>query len=221
MAYLSTTGTFTCPLLVEKTLDVWKKAQIVDIQVQYTFEVAKTEEIFDFLVKEKFITFPKDHRIPSKDELRGKAYCKYHNSWNHTTNACWGFRNVIHDMINKGIVFKFPDKKESMTIDEDPFLPAASINTTNFDPRALIESKKAGKLSPRKIWVSKYCLVHVDRLKKEWVAICIDHSSGRNLVKGIHKRTGQNNRFSKKKGNFHQKARRIPQKNSFLSEKRL
>ena len=61
---LSTTGTFTCPLLVEKAPDVWKKAQIVDTQVQYTFEVAKTEEIFDFLVKEKLITFPKDHQTP-------------------------------------------------------------------------------------------------------------------------------------------------------------
>ena len=30
---LSTTGTFTCPLLVEKTLDLWKKTQIVGIQV--------------------------------------------------------------------------------------------------------------------------------------------------------------------------------------------
>ena len=64
-------------------------------KVQYTFEVAKTEEIFDNLVKEKFITFPKDHQIPNKDELRGKTYCKYHNSWNHTTNSCWGFRNAI------------------------------------------------------------------------------------------------------------------------------
>ena len=88
MTDLSTTGTFTCPLLVEKTPDMLKKAQIVDTLVQYTFEVAKTEEIFDFLLKEKFITFPKDHRIPNKDELRGKAYCKYHNSWNHPTNAC-------------------------------------------------------------------------------------------------------------------------------------
>ena len=61
MTNLSTTWTFTCPLLVEKTLDLWKKAQIIGIQVQYTFEVAKIEEIFDFLVKEKFITFPKDH----------------------------------------------------------------------------------------------------------------------------------------------------------------
>ena len=49
MTDLSTTGTFTCHLLVEKTPDVWKKEQIIDTQVQYTFEVAKTEEIFDFL----------------------------------------------------------------------------------------------------------------------------------------------------------------------------
>ena len=81
-------GTFTCPLLVKKKLDEWKKAQIVDTHVEYTFDVAKTEEIFDFLIKEKIITFPKDHHIPNKDELRGKAYCKYHISWNHTTNAC-------------------------------------------------------------------------------------------------------------------------------------
>ena len=93
-------------------------------------------------MKEKFITFPKDYRILNKDELRGKTYNKYHNSWNHTTNACWGFRNVIQDMINKGIL-KFPEKKKVMAIDEDPFSPVALINTANFNLRALIESKKA------------------------------------------------------------------------------
>ena len=30
VANLSATGKFTCHLLVEKTLDVWKKTQIVD-----------------------------------------------------------------------------------------------------------------------------------------------------------------------------------------------
>ena len=148
MADLSATRTFTCPLLVEKTPDVWKKVQIVDTYVPYTFEVAKTEEIFDFLVKEKFITFPKDHRIPSKDELREKTYYKYHNSWNHTTNACWGFKIVIQDKIYKGIL-KFPDKKETMAIDEDSFPPVTSVNNTSLDLRALIESKKEGKISPR------------------------------------------------------------------------
>ena len=52
---------------------MWKKVQIVGTQVQYTFKVVKTEKIFVFLVKEKFITYPKDHRIPNKDELRGSV----------------------------------------------------------------------------------------------------------------------------------------------------
>ena len=88
-------------------------------------------------MKEIFITFPKNHRIHSKDELRGKTYCKHCNSWNHSANACWGFKNIIHDKINKGIL-KFLDKKEAMEIDEDPFPLVASINTTSFDLRALI-----------------------------------------------------------------------------------
>ena len=54
-----------------------------------------------------------------------------------------------------------------MAIDKDPFPPLASINTTNFDLRASIESK-VGKLSPRKVWVPKYCLLRVDKLKNEW-----------------------------------------------------
>ena len=173
MSSLSTTGTFTYHLLVEKALEVWKKTQIVGTQVQYTFKVGKTKEILDFLMKEKFITFLKDHWIPSKDEQKGKTYCKYRNSWNHTTNACWGFRNVIQDMINKGI-FKFPDKKEAMAINEDPFSLVASINTSNFDLRALIESKNVGKLSPRNVWIPKYCLVRVDRWKNESAAFCTD-----------------------------------------------
>ena len=72
-----------------------------------------------------------------------------------------------------------------MAIDEDPFPLVASINTTSFNLRALIESKKAGKLSLRKVWVPKYCMVRVDRLKKEWDAVCTDHPSGRNSMKGI------------------------------------
>ena len=72
-----------------------------------------------------------------------------------------------------------------MAIDEDPFPLVALVNTTNFDLRALIESKKAGKLSLRKVWVPKYCMVRVDRLKKEWAIVCIDPPSGRNSMKGI------------------------------------
>ena len=61
VAYLSCTSSFTCPLLVKKALDLWKKSQTSNTQAHYTFDVAKTDEIFDFLLKEKFITFPQDH----------------------------------------------------------------------------------------------------------------------------------------------------------------
>ena len=149
-------------------------------------------------MKEKFIIFPIDHQIPNKDEQRGNTYYKCHNSWNHTTNACWGFRNVIHDRINKGIL-KFPDKNEAMTIDKDPFSLVSSINIAIFNLRALMESKKAGKHSLGKVWVPKYCMVHVDRLKNEFAAICIDPPSRRNSVKGIEQGIDQYNQIYKER----------------------
>ena len=76
-----------------------------------------------------------------------------------------------------------------MAIDEDPFPPMALVNITSFDLRELIESKKEGKLSPRKIWVPKFCLVRIDRLKNEWAAIYIDPPSRRNSMKGIQQGT--------------------------------
>ena len=58
IADLLSTCSFICPLLVKKALDLWKKSHTSNTQVQYTFDAAKTEEIFYFLMKEKFITFP-------------------------------------------------------------------------------------------------------------------------------------------------------------------
>ena len=66
IAKLLSTCSFVCPLLVKKSPDLWKKSQNSNTQVQYTFDEAKNEEIFDFLLKEKFITFPHDHQLPIK-----------------------------------------------------------------------------------------------------------------------------------------------------------
>ena len=95
VADFPSTGSFICHLLVKKVPDRWKKSHTFNTQAQYTFDVTKTEKIFDFLLKEKFTTFPQDHLLPNKEELRGKVYCKYHNFWNHGTNSCWSFRNII------------------------------------------------------------------------------------------------------------------------------
>ena len=69
-----------------------KESQVSNAQTQYTYDVEKTEE---FIVKEKFITFPYDHQLPNKEGLKGKVYCKYQNFSNHSTNACWSFKNII------------------------------------------------------------------------------------------------------------------------------
>ena len=72
VADLLSTGSFICPLLVKKALTLWKKLHSSNTQVQHTFDVTKTEEIFDFLSKDKFITFPHDHQLPNNEEQREK-----------------------------------------------------------------------------------------------------------------------------------------------------
>ena len=66
IADLQSIGSFIYPLLVKKMPNLWRKSHISNTQAQYTFDVAKTKDIFDFLLKKKFITFPQDRQLPSK-----------------------------------------------------------------------------------------------------------------------------------------------------------
>ncbi|KAM1322293.1 hypothetical protein ACFX2F_015280 [Malus domestica] len=54
----------------------------------YTFDITKADAIFDQLLLAKIIKLRLGHTIPKADELKGKIYCKYHNSSKHTTNNC-------------------------------------------------------------------------------------------------------------------------------------
>ena len=106
-------------------------------------------------MKEKFVTFPQDHQLPSKDELRGKVYCKYHNSWNHSTKSCGSFKNVIQDKVNKEVILKFPvvkkvtmkplGEKEAMVIDEDPFSLLMTKDVYMYENMA--KGRECGKYS--------------------------------------------------------------------------
>ena len=118
-------------------------------------------------MKEKFITFPQDHQLPNKEELRGKVYCKYHNSWNRSTNACWSFKNIIQDWINK-VILKFSKKKKDMVIEEDPIPPVASVNIPATDLKEVLNAKNDERFSPNsriiKVWIPKQYMVHRDEL---------------------------------------------------------
>jgi hypothetical protein len=54
--------------------------------MKFTFDVSKCDKIFDELLSiEKIKLF---HTIPLIEELRKRAYCRWHNSYSHATNDC-------------------------------------------------------------------------------------------------------------------------------------
>ncbi|KAH7848851.1 hypothetical protein Vadar_009207 [Vaccinium darrowii] len=113
----------------------------------YTFDITKAEEIFDQLMADKLLRFSVGHKIPSPVEIKGKEYCKYHNSWNHTTVNCIIFRNAIQDRIDKGD-FKFPKAaKKGMAVDEDPFPADFGANMVHVDMRGAPRTAPRQKIS--------------------------------------------------------------------------
>jgi hypothetical protein len=58
--------------------------------IKYTFYVAKCDKICDELYKGGNIKI--SHTLPSLEELKRWAYCKWHNSYSHANNDC----NVFH-----------------------------------------------------------------------------------------------------------------------------
>ena len=79
-----------------------------------SFDVGKCDRIFDALLKDKVIRV--NHVMPSPDELRRRAYCKYHNSFSHATNDCNVFRRQIQSALNDGRL-----SFAGMAIDTQPF----------------------------------------------------------------------------------------------------
>src|SRR5215213_4619491 len=89
----------------------------------FDFDVTKTEQIFDLLLTEKHIKVPEGHKIPTVQELNGKPYCKWHNTYSHTTNDCRVWRQQIQRAIENGrLIFN----QYAMKVDTHPF-PAVNM----------------------------------------------------------------------------------------------
>ena len=81
---------------------------------KFTFDVSKCERIFDELYRIGYIKM--SHTVPLLEELKQRAYCKFHNTFSHTTNDCNVLRRQIQSAINKGRLV-IP----TMQIDQNPF----------------------------------------------------------------------------------------------------
>jgi len=98
-----------------------------------SFDLAKCDKIFDELLKAGKIRLP--HAMPPLDELKRRAYCKWHNTFSHATNDCNAFRRQIQASIdNKYLSFK------DMQIDREPF----PINVVELqDPKVLVRQHQS------------------------------------------------------------------------------
>ncbi|XP_059629555.1 uncharacterized protein LOC132272416 [Cornus florida] len=96
---------YICEALVKPKLTTGGNATLTSISAirkeaadtgkSYSFDLSKTDHIFDHLMADKLISLPKGHKISSASDLKGKEYYKYHNSWNHATNDCTVLRGVL------------------------------------------------------------------------------------------------------------------------------
>ncbi|XP_020418013.1 uncharacterized protein LOC109948720 [Prunus persica] len=83
----------------------------------YSFDLTQVYALFDEMLLQKAIETP--HRLPKPEELKGKQYCRWHNFWNHSTNSCVVFRDVIQEGITAGRL-KLAEKPPSVTTDPFP-----------------------------------------------------------------------------------------------------
>ncbi|XP_071685307.1 uncharacterized protein [Lolium perenne] len=97
----------------------------------YDFDVTKAEQIFDLLLKEKQLKLPEGLKIPTAQELNGKPYCKWHNTFTHTTNDCRVWRQQIQMAIEQGrLIFS----QYAMKVDTHPF-PAVNMVECTYPGR--------------------------------------------------------------------------------------
>jgi hypothetical protein len=103
-------------------------------EMHYTFDVAKCDRIFDYLLQKKQIKLPSNHVIPSPEQLKNHAYCRWHNFYSHGTNDCNVFHRQVQSAISEGQL-KFVESPQ-MKLDKDSFL--VNMNMVKLDGRKVL-----------------------------------------------------------------------------------
>jgi hypothetical protein len=103
-------------------------------EMHYTFDVAKCDRIFNYLLQEKEIKLPSGLVISSLEQLKKHAYCKWKNSYSPATNDCNVFRRQVKSAIKEGRL-KFA-KSPQMKLDKDPF--STNMNMFELDGKKVL-----------------------------------------------------------------------------------
>ena len=85
------------------------------------------------------------HVIPPLEELKRRAYCKFHNTFSHATNDCNVLRRQIQSDVNKCRIIV-----PQMQVDQNPF-PAHTHMLELSNPKVLIGPNQAESAKEKKI----------------------------------------------------------------------
>ena len=97
----------------------------------FDFDVAKAEQIFDLLLKEKQLKLPENHKLPTTQELQGRLYCKWHHLFTHATNDCKELRRQIQSAIEQ---VRLILAQHTMKVDRQPFPQANVVGLSGLSP---------------------------------------------------------------------------------------
>ena len=126
-----------CECLVRKDSSIAPRTNKKAFSKVYSFDVSKADEIFDYLLKKKFIKLPENVKLPTLEETKGKNYCKWHASWTHSSKNSNVFPDRIQEQIKKGRIM-FPEK--TMGIDTDPFPKIEEVTANTNVPTSLAKT---------------------------------------------------------------------------------
>ena len=151
-----------------------------DRQKRFTFDGSKYERIFDELYKNGYVKM--SHVIPPLEELKRRAYCKFHNTFSHATNDCNVLRRQIQSAVNEGRIIV-----PQMKVDQNPF-PAHTHMLELNNPKVLIRPNQAKSTKEKNVIIGE----EISELSKPSQEIPVKKSSKLSLknltLEGMNRR---------------------------------
>ena len=89
------------------------------------------------------------HTIPPLEELKRRAYCKFHNTFSHATNDCNVLRRQIQSAVNEGRIVIL-----QMKVDQNPFPTHTHMLELN-NPKVLIRPNQAKSAKGKNIIIGE------------------------------------------------------------------
>ena len=142
--------------------------------MKFTFDFSKYDRICDELLKFGYIRI--NYTLPSTNELKRQAYCKYHNSFSQVTNDCNVFRRQVQSALNEGRL-----SLTDMQIDKVPF--QAHMNVVEAGaPAILIRPEQADKAKVKNVIIGEPRVTNVQKNSGRTVVLEKDEE-GKNKLK--------------------------------------